>query len=167
MSIHCYVGATNPRQPHLVNARFVLFDGHPNAALPTLAVIWAGHAHYDTQTLVTTILADDWAYLDPDITATTPGFAGQPPVPGVGMTLAATTDGTAGPEPITVFPLRQAQHLDVDWIYLIDSATATIAVHTDDGSRTARYPPTAFLPPPAAGNRLPQHDRPYVAGAPR
>lgn len=167
MSTHCYVGATNPHQPHLVHARFVLSDGHPNTALPTLAAIWAGHAHYDTQTLVTTLLANDWEYLNPNITATTSGFAGHHLMPGVGMTLTATTDGTAGPEPVTMFPLCQARHLDVDWIYLIDSATATIAVYTDDGSRAARYPLTAFLPPPVAGNRLLQPRRPRAAGAPR
>ncbi|MBM0255854.1 hypothetical protein [Micromonospora sp. 4G55] len=169
MSTHCYVGATDPDNPHLVHARFVLSAGHPSVVLPTLAAIWAGHARQDTRALITAILATDWEHLDPDITATS-GFAGQHPVPGVGMTLAATTDSIAdAPEPVTVFPLCHAGHLDVEWIYLVDPGTDTIAVHTDDGSRIARYPLTGCLPPPATmGRCLAQRDSQQpAAGASR
>ncbi|MET8837554.1 hypothetical protein ABZV78_27075 [Micromonospora sp. NPDC004540] len=156
MSSHCYVGITEPDHPRLAQARFVLCDGHPSAMLPSLAAIWARHAHYDTRALVTAILACDWQYLDPDITAATHSpFAGQHPMPGVGMTLASTcTDETVdAPEPVTVFPLSHARHLDVEWLYLLDPDTATVAVHTDDGSLVARYPLSGCLPRPAAANR--------------
>jgi hypothetical protein len=141
VSTRCYVGAADPAHPHLVHARFVLVDGHPAAIVPVLARIWAGHAHRDTRALVTAVLAHDWEYLDNTITAdTTSSFAGQQPVPGVGMTLATTTAGVVDPpEPASVFPLRQATHLDATWIYLIDPDTATATVHSDDGDALARY----------------------------
>ncbi|MCO1597618.1 hypothetical protein M8C17_20920 [Micromonospora sp. RHAY321] len=142
MSSRCYVGTADPHQPHLAHARFVLFDGYPAAVIPALAGIWAGHARRDTHVLVAAVLAHDWEYLDPTITgAATSGFAGQHPVAGVGMTLAATSpDGTVeAPEPVSVFPLSQAAHLDAAWIYLIDPAADAIAVHTDDGEPAARY----------------------------
>ncbi|MFF4893394.1 hypothetical protein [Micromonospora chersina] len=171
MSSHCYVGITEPDHPRLAHARFVLCDGHPSAMLPSLATIWAGHARYDTRALVTAILACDWQYLHPDITAATPsGLAGQHPVPGVGMTLASTcADGTVDVlEPLTVFPLSHARHLDVEWIYLLDPDTATVAVHTDDGSPVARYPLSGCLPRPAAANRcMGELGRTTAAGAPR
>lgn len=156
MSSHCYVGVTESDRPRLAHARFVLCDGHPSALLPTLAAIWAGHAHYDTRSLVTAILACDWECLDPDITAATPsGLAGGHPVPGVGVALTSTrTGGTVdSPEPVTVFPLSHAQHLDVDRIYLLEPDTATVAVHADDGSRVACYPLSGCVPRPAAANR--------------
>jgi hypothetical protein len=133
-----------------VHARFVLYDGHPAVVLPTLAAIWAGHAHRDAQALITAILTNDWEQLDPDVTAATSSpFAGQRPVPGVGITLASTTDGMTvdQPEPVTVFPLCHAGHLDAEWMYLIDADTATIGVHTSDGSRVATYPLGGCLPP--------------------
>ncbi|MDZ5446767.1 hypothetical protein U2F26_29265 [Micromonospora sp. 4G57] len=141
MSTRCYVGTSNPANAHLVHARFVLFDGHPAAVVPTLARIWAGHAHHDTRALATAVLAHDWEYLDDAITAdTSPAFAWQRPVPGVGMTLATTTAGVIDPpEPVSVFPLCQAAHLDAEWIYLIDPATATVTVHTDGGEPVSAY----------------------------
>ncbi|MGK5741504.1 hypothetical protein [Micromonospora sp. URMC 103] len=137
MNTHCFVGTTNPTNPHLVHARFVLFDAHPQVVVPTLAHIWAHHARYDARALTDAILACDWAYLDPAVTVTTGcRSAGQRPVPGVGMALP----GNGAAEPVTMFPLCQAGHLDAQWIYLIDPVTATVAVHTDDGQRTACYP---------------------------
>ncbi|MEU2610688.1 hypothetical protein ABZ570_03745 [Micromonospora sp. NPDC007271] len=161
MSTHCYIGATRPENPHLVHARFVLFDGHPAVVLPTLAAIWAGHADHDISALITAILAEDWEYLDPDITATTLSpFAGQRPVPGVGMTLASEVDP---PEPVTVFPLCHARHFDAEWIYLIESGTGTIAVHTSDGTRVATYPLVGWLHPALTGRaERPCGSRPAV-----
>ncbi|MEO3780479.1 hypothetical protein ABGB16_27430 [Micromonospora sp. B11E3] len=136
MSTHCYIGTTSPDNPHLVHARFVLFDGHPAVVLPALAAIWAGHTDHDTTALITAILAHDWEYLDPHITATTRSpFPRQRPVPGVGMTSSEVDP----PEPVTVFPLCHAGHLDAEWIYLIEADTSTIAVHTGDGTRVATH----------------------------
>jgi hypothetical protein len=155
VSSHCYVGATDPNDPHLVHARFVLVDGHPNVVLPTVAGIWAGHARYDTRALVTAVLAHDWEYLDPDATpATVSGFAGHHPVPGVGMPLAAAGGAVGAPEPVTVFSLCHARHLDAGWIYLIDAATAMVAVHADDGDLVGRYPLADCLPSPHAPHCL-------------
>ncbi|MDZ5447266.1 hypothetical protein U2F26_31930 [Micromonospora sp. 4G57] len=171
MSTHCYIGAADPDNPHVVHARFVLFDGHPSVVLPTLAAIWAGHARRDARALITAILACDWEHLDPDITSTAAcGFAGQRPVPGVGMTLACTTtDGVVdAPEPVSVFPLCHAGHLDAEWIYLIEAGTAAVAVHTDDGTRIGAYPLTGCLHPTAADRRPPPPCEPRPsAGAQR
>lgn len=169
MSTHCFVGTTDPANPHLVHARFVLLDGHPGVVVPALAAIWAGHARRDAHALNTAILASDWEYLDPAITtATESGFAGQRPVPGVGMTLASTTDGAIdAPEPITVFPLSHARHLDAERIYLIDPLTATVAVHTDDGQHLARYRLAGCLPPSPAATCTPVSHSPAARYAPR
>ncbi|WP_433345498.1 hypothetical protein [Micromonospora sp. CA-111912] len=165
MSTHCYIGATSPDSLHLVHARFVLFDGHPAVVLPTLAAVWAGHAQHDTRALITAVLTHDWEYLDPDIAATTrSAFAGQSPVPGVGMTLASEVDP---PEPVTVFPLCHAAHLDAEWIYLIEADTGTLAVHTSDGTRVATYHLVNCLGP----GGIERGERPCgprsAAGAPR
>jgi hypothetical protein len=94
------------------------------------------------------ILAHDWEYLDPDITATTLSpFAGQCPVPGVGMPLASEADA---PEPVTVFPLCHAGHLDAEWIYLIE-ANGAVAVHTGDGAHVATCPLVDCLPSTVTG----------------
>ncbi|WP_328853796.1 hypothetical protein OG994_25880 [Micromonospora globbae] len=163
MHTHCYIGATRPDDPRLVHARFVLVDGHPAVVLPALAAIWAGHTHHDTQALAAVILAYDWEYLDPDITATTRcAFAGQRPVPGVGMTLASEVDP---PEPVTVFPLCHAGHLDAEWIYLIE-ANGAIAVHTGDSTHVATYPLVDCLRPDLT-SRSEQPCRVRPAGARR
>ncbi|SBT65653.1 hypothetical protein GA0070622_2654 [Micromonospora sediminicola] len=165
MSTHCFVGTTDVANPRLVYARFVLLDGYPSVVVPAIAAIWVGHARRDTHALSTAILAADWEYLDPAITAATEsGFAGQRPVPGVGMTLASTTDGA--PEPVTVFPLSHARHLDVEWIYLIDPLTAEVAVHTDDGQHLARYRLAGCLPPSLDATCTPASRSPAAGHAP-
>ncbi|MGC5022804.1 hypothetical protein [Micromonospora sp. DT47] len=141
MSTRCYIGTIDIHRPHLVHARFVFFDGHPAAVISALAGIWTGHARHDTAALIAAVLAHDWAYLDPTITTAASRLAGQYPVPGVGMALASTSaDGMVeAPEPVTVFPLSQAAHLDGLWIYLIDPTADRVTVHTDDGEPVARY----------------------------
>ncbi|MBU8857750.1 MULTISPECIES: hypothetical protein [unclassified Micromonospora] len=154
MSTHCYIGATTPEQPHRVQARVVLDDGHPAAVLPALAAIWARHARHDTAALITAILAHDWEHLDPNVTTTTSPLAGQRPVAGVGVTLASTTNGVVDPpEPVTVFPLCHARHLDAEWIYLLRPDTDTVTVHTSDGTRIATYPLRWHLPPTPPAQR--------------
>ncbi|MGN9807123.1 hypothetical protein [Micromonospora sp. L32] len=137
MNTPCFVGTTDPAKPHLVHARFVLLDGHPGVVVPALAAIWAAHAHCDTRALIGAVLARDWEYLDPATTATTVCGLGQQSVPGVGIPLTGCV--VDAPEPVTVFPLCRAGHLDAQWIYLVDPATDTVAVHTDDGHHLARY----------------------------
>ncbi|MFI7523800.1 hypothetical protein [Micromonospora globbae] len=161
VNTHCYIGATRPENPHLVHARFVL-DGYPAVVLPALAAIWAGHTHHDTTALIAAILAHDWEYLDPDITATTLSpFAGQRPVPGVGMTLASEVNP---PEQVTAFPLCHAGHLDAEWIYLIE-ANGTVAVHSGDGIHVATCPLDDCLPSTVTSrSERPRRRRP-TAGA--
>ncbi|MEU5565535.1 hypothetical protein [Micromonospora musae] len=163
MSTHCYIGAINPDKPHLVHARFTLFDGHPAVVLPALAAVWGFHARCDVAGLITAILAHDWEYLDSDITAAIRSpLPEHRPVPGVGMTLASEADS---PEPVTVFPLCHARHLDAGWIYLIDAGTASIGVHTSDGTRLASYQlDTCLHPGDAEPGERPGRLRP-AAGA--
>jgi hypothetical protein len=164
VNTHCYIGASRPENPHLVHARFVFVDGHPAVVLPTLAAIWAGRTHHDTTALIAAILAYDWEYLDPDITATTlPPFAGQRPVPGVGMTLTSEVDP---PEPVTVFPLCHAGHLDAEWIYLI-GPNGTVAVHSGDGAHVATCPLVDCLPSTVTGRSARPRRRRPTAGARR
>ncbi|WP_192902318.1 hypothetical protein [Micromonospora globbae] len=161
MRTHCYIGVSRPENPHLVHARFVL-DGYPAVVLPALAAIWAGHTRHDTQALAAAILAHDWEYLDPDITATTRcAFAGRRPVPGVGMPLASEVDP---PEPVTVFPLCHAGHLDAEWIYLIE-ANGTVAVHAGDGAHVATCPLVGCLPSTHTGRSARPRRRRPAAGA--
>ncbi|WP_422733866.1 hypothetical protein ACN26Y_28500 [Micromonospora sp. WMMD558] len=149
MNTHCLVGITDPENPHLVHARFVVVDGHPSLVVPALADIWARHAGCDTRALAEAILACDWEYLDPTVTTTGSGLAQQHPVPGVGVPLP----GTGAAEPVTVFPLCQAGHLDADWIYLIEPVTGTVAVHSDDGQPVARYRLDQCVSPSAGSTR--------------
>ncbi|WP_346535513.1 hypothetical protein [Micromonospora sp. DPT] len=151
MTSRCYVGATDPHRPHIVRARFVLFDGYPTAVIPALAGIWAGHAHRDTHALVAAVLAHDWEYLDPTTSSEGPGR-----VPDVGVPLAGPDGLAAAPEPVTVFPLSQAVHLDVPWIYLIDTDTHSVAVYTGDGEAAGRYHLDACVP----ANPSPPHASP-------
>jgi hypothetical protein len=163
VSTHCYVGTTDPAQPHLVHARFVLADGHPAVVVATLARIWTGRAHRDGRALVQALLAHDWEYLDATITAARVSvFAGQRPIPGIGMTLATTIpEGhMEAAEPLTVFPLSQAAHLDAQWIHLIDPATATVTVHTDDGEPVGHYRLDACRPATRRREAAPMPDLP-------
>ncbi|MFC4148034.1 hypothetical protein ACFO0M_17400 [Micromonospora mangrovi] len=152
MNSHCYIGAANPHRAQLVHARFLLDGGHPAVVLPMLAAIWAGHARRDTRALVTAILACDWHHLDPHPTPTA-GVGGQQPVPGVGMPLAPLPFDV--PEPVSVFPLCHAGHLDAAWIYLIEQDTDTIRVYTEDGMCAGAYPLAGCLPS-APGYGLPR-----------
>ncbi|MFJ6199148.1 hypothetical protein [Micromonospora sp. NPDC092111] len=163
MSTHCYLGAITPENPQRVQARVVLNDGHPEVVLPALAAIWAGHAHRDTRALITAILAHDWEHLDPDVTtATVSPLAGQQPVPGVGITLNSPTEASVDPpEPVTVFPLCHARHLDAPWIYLLHPDVDTVTVHTTDGTRVATYPLRWCLP--ATGTADNQSRRPAAS----
>ncbi|MEU1606053.1 hypothetical protein [Micromonospora matsumotoense] len=145
MSTHCYIGAITPENPQRVQARVVLYDGHPAVVLPALAAIWTGHAHRNTQALITAILAHDWVQLDPDVTVSP--LAGQQRVPGVGTALnSAPGVAAVDPEPVTVFPLCHARHLDAPWIYLLHPDVDTVTVHTTDGTRVATYPLRWCLP---------------------
>ncbi|MBM0259526.1 hypothetical protein [Micromonospora sp. 4G55] len=162
MSIHCYVGTPDHANPHVVHARFVRRDGQPTAVVPTLARIWAGRARRDAHALAAAVLAYDWEYLDDTITATACTLSGQHPVPGVGMPVGAPAACGAvvdASEPVSVFPLCRAGDLDTPWVYLIDPATSTVTVHTDDGEALARYRLDTCaiphpLPPLPSGNAL-------------
>ena len=156
MSTHSYIGIRDTDRPHLVRARYVHSDGHPDVMIPTLRALWARAADRDTTRLITLLLAGDWDYLDPAITdsARSP-FAGQHPIAGIGMTLAATSaEGTVLPsDPETVFPLTAAAALDAEWIYLLNPVSDTVAVHTADTEPITILPlasddgPSAGTPP--------------------
>ncbi len=162
MSTHSYIGTRDTVSPHVVRARYVHSDGHPAVMIPTVRALWARAAGRDTTRLIAALLADDWDYLDPATTDTTRSpFAGQHPIAGIGMTLAATSaDGTVlPPEQQTVFPLTAAGALDAEWIYLLDHISDTVAVHTADAEPITILPlasddrPPASTPPTAVRQR--------------
>ncbi|KUL31425.1 hypothetical protein ADL15_22070 [Actinoplanes awajinensis subsp. mycoplanecinus] len=138
MSTHSYVGVRDPDQPGQVRIRYVHSDGYPAGLIPAVRQIWATAARRDTRRLITLLLEHDWYYLNGETTATgRPPFAGEQPIPGVGMTLAAT-DFTTGqvvpPAPVTVVALTAIGGLDAQWFYLLDPAVNTIGVHIIDGT---------------------------------
>ncbi|GAA4595817.1 hypothetical protein BJY16_001803 [Actinoplanes octamycinicus] len=144
MSTHSYVGIPDPEQPGQVRLRYVHSDGYPSYMIPTLRAIWAGAAERDTNRLSTLLLAYDWDYLDPDTTdgSTSTPLAGEQLIPGVGMTLTATSIGGQGApsDPVTVLALSATGGLDAQWIYLLDPGTHTVTAHTSGGDAISTEP---------------------------
>lgn len=120
------IGILDPK--HLVRARYVHAAGQPAGVVAALRRIWATTARRDTTTLITNLLAYDWDHLDAAVTPTTrPRRPDHRPVAGVGIALRGDD------EPPQRFALTHARLLDIDWIYLLDPASDTVTVHTDDG----------------------------------
>ena len=159
MSTPCFVGTRDRRRPHLVCVRYIAGHGHPNLILPALRRIWSHTAGRNTTVMLDLLLHNDWNHLEPapapdpaDVEVTGVGVPCDPPA------TPATTRTCPGPEPVTRFPLHQAGALDIGWIYLIDPATATIAVHDDTGELVHVHPLRPPSPPtprhaPPAGRR--------------
>jgi hypothetical protein len=137
VNIPSYVGIHDPDQPGQVRLRYVHNDGNPWYMIKTLRKIWAGAAARDTNRLITLLLAQDWDDLDPDTTdsGTSSPPTGRQPIPGVGMTLAATNgDGQIlPPRPVTVVALTAVADLGVLFIYLLDPRTDTVIAHYRTG----------------------------------
>lgn len=124
MSTHCLVGTINADDPATIRVRYVHFDGHPTRILPTLDRIWSTTCVNDATALVETLLAHEWSYLGADVTAdTTVTFAGERPVPGVGVASEFDADNT-----VETLPVHSAVD-HVRWVYLIDPAQSTVAVY--------------------------------------
>ncbi|MEV6377653.1 hypothetical protein [Micromonospora musae] len=152
MDTSCYVSANDPTQPSVLRARYVHFDAYPLALIPRLRGIWAKIARHDTHALIDAILADDWFYLESDVTPDTRSFPNQHPVRGVGVTF-----DDAEPEPVTVFPLSRAVDLGASWIYVINPTDHTVTAHTGDGDPVGVHP----LGPPAPRRATVLPDRAY------
>ena len=128
MSTRCLVGAVDPDVPTTARLRYVHADGHPAYILPTLYLVWSQTCHRDTTELVEALLAHQWSYLGADVSCETAAtFAGEQPVPGVGMASEFDADST-----VDRLPLHGAADRDARWVYLINPATTTVAVYDGD-----------------------------------
>ncbi|GLI03711.1 hypothetical protein [Phytohabitans aurantiacus] len=124
MSTHCLVGTINADDPATIRVRHVHFDGHPTNILPTLDRIWSTTCAHDATALLEALLAHEWSYLDADVTAdTSVTFAGERPVPGVGVASEFDVGSTVEALPVD----GPVDH--VRWVYVIDPAQSTIAVY--------------------------------------
>lgn len=134
MGTRCHIAVTGA-EAGIVRARYVHSDGNPGYILATLRAIWADTFARDTAAFAEAVLATDWSWLGADATAATEaGFAGEHPVPGVG--LAMTFDGDTGP---AVLDLASIGRLGTDWVYIVDPATNTVAVHTGAGDHVTDH----------------------------
>ena len=160
MSTPCFVGTRDRRRPHLVCVRYIAGHGHPNLILPALRRIWSHTAGRNTAVMLDLLLRNDWTHLEPTRYPCPAGIR----IPGVGVLLGSRghsrRDGgnVPGPEPLTRFPLHQAAALDIGWIYLIDPATGTFAVHDGAGELVHVSP----LRPPSPPTPLTTHRQPGV-----
>ncbi|MEV4511544.1 hypothetical protein AB0K00_21530 [Dactylosporangium sp. NPDC049525] len=159
----CLIGVRDPDRPGLLQARSVDAGGHPRVMLPVLRRLWTA-AGRDTVRLAARLLAHDWHYLDPGIPAISaaasasptaagaaaggdqPGVHGRRVIAGVGIThtpfgpdTTDTTDSSAGGDPVMVVPLAHLGLLDAAWLYLLDPAGDSVAVHTGDGGLVGQH----------------------------
>lgn len=134
LSYSALIGAMNaPTQ--VVLARRVEQHADPDQVVAALRHMWRHTFTGDTTAMLTTLIATDWCYLRPELTAAPhPAAPGQCAVVGVGVTSHAPRR-----QPVN-FCLTEAADVAVDWIYLLDPCTATIAVHTGAGQPAATYP---------------------------
>jgi hypothetical protein len=117
MGCRTLIGVTEPGGAY--TARWLHWGDQPDRLIPVLRRIWRDTFATDTASLVAALLARDWSALDPaprrSRTAVT--------VPGIGY---ASPGDTAS--------LRQGRLTgevgpDLEWLYLVDVATDTIAVY--------------------------------------
>jgi hypothetical protein len=157
----CLIGVHHPHRPGLLQARSVDAGGHPRVMLPILRRLWTA-AGRDSTRLAARLLAHDWRYLDPAIppiapTPATaadpaaaggahangpslPGVTGRQVIAGVGITHTATgPDVAIDSEPATVVPLAHLGLLDAAWLYLLDPAGDSVAIHTGDGGLVSHH----------------------------
>lgn len=161
----CLIGVRHPHRPGLLQARSVDAGGHPRVMLPVLRRFWSA-AGSDSTRLAAQLLAHDWRCLDPaiattaptsqtaadagaGITASTPGdhhgSRGRPGltdrrvIAGVGITTSTGPGAAIDGEPALVVPLAHLGLLDAAWLYLLDPAGDSVAVHTGDGGLVSRH----------------------------
>lgn len=161
----CLIGVRDPRRPGLLQARSVDTGGHPQVMLPVLRRLWSA-AGRDSIRLAALLLACDWRYLDPAIptitpmsptadtalpardehadNSTLPGVAGRRIIAGLGISRTATgPDIVNDGERATVVPLAHLGLLDAAWLYLLEPADDSVAIHTGEGGLVSRHLLTA------------------------
>lgn len=125
------IGAISP-PTRVVMARPIAQHADPDHVVATLQRMWRDTFSGNTSAMLTAMLAIDWQYLNAGTAAGhRPAAAAKHAVAGIGM--AATGHRR---QPVN-FCLTEAADLAVDWIYLIDPVTDTVAVHTGDGRPNA------------------------------
>ncbi|GAA3302449.1 hypothetical protein Dvina_51585 [Dactylosporangium vinaceum] len=164
----CLIGVRDLDRPGLLQARSVDAGGHPRVMLPVLRRLWTA-AGRDTVRLAARLLAHDWHYLDPGIPAISAAASASPTaarvaaggdqpvvhgrrvIAGVGIThtpfgldTTDTTDTSAGgdpvgSDPVMVVPLAHLDLLDAAWLYLLDPAGDSVAVHSGDGGLVSHH----------------------------
>jgi hypothetical protein len=134
MGNRALIGAINaPTQ--VVLARHIELGATPQQIVAGLRHMWCTTFAGNTSAMLTALITTDWRHLHAEITSGHRRSAsGEHAVADVDMTRAVP----AGQQPVS-FCLTDAADLAVDWIYLIDPVTATVAVHTGDGQPAATH----------------------------
>ncbi|MEU8001604.1 hypothetical protein AB0B66_10625 [Catellatospora sp. NPDC049111] len=116
------VGAINPEGT--VSVRYVHSDADMDYLPYAIASIWWNTFNRDTSATIAALLAHDWADLDPTTKPNSHTWAGDVPVAGVGMRIAAPlTDG-----PVTGRPDQIQAH---GLMYLLDPTRPSELIISD------------------------------------
>ncbi|WP_430788152.1 hypothetical protein [Actinoplanes sp. G11-F43] len=116
MSDRVYIGMASRGG---VTARYLHNGDAPESLIPTLRAIWAGFGG-DSRRMTDALLAEDWSYLTADRQHTSPYQI----VTGVGV----PSPGGTRPRP-ALLRLTGCIGADIGWLYVIDPATAVVAVY--------------------------------------
>ncbi|MER7276635.1 hypothetical protein ABT369_19545 [Dactylosporangium sp. NPDC000244] len=127
MGTRGYVGCADANDPTLLHLRYVHLDADPDVMVPAITAIQQDTFGGDTAATVTALLRCTWAYLGADVTADATFLDGDTAITGVGMAIEANP---ANP-PLTV-PADRIEHLNGQWIYLLDPQANTLTVLTAD-----------------------------------
>ncbi|MCW6007694.1 hypothetical protein K1W54_24550 [Micromonospora sp. CPCC 205371] len=131
------IGAISP-PTQVVLSRPIAQHADPDNVVATLQRMWRDTFAGNTSAMLAALLAIDWQYLHAGTAAGhRPAAAAKHAVAGVGGIGMASTRHRRR-QPVN-FCLTEAGDLDVDWIYLIDPVTDTVAVHTGDGRPDALH----------------------------
>ena len=144
MTTRCFIGLRDSEQPGTVHLRYVHSDGNPARIVPAIRQLWATTARRNTGRLIAMLLEYDWYDLNADTTTADRHIPDGYPVPGVGrhLTFININTGTVPPpDPVPLaVALEATGDLDAQWIYLLDPANDTIAIHTTDGALVNNEP---------------------------
>ncbi|MGH3680338.1 MAG: hypothetical protein ACRDT2_08820 [Natronosporangium sp.] len=121
MGCRTLIGVTRPDAGY--TARWLHWGGHPDHLIPQLRRIWRNTFGRDTATMALSLLRHDWSDLSSDQNLTP--RPGRVAVPGLGYAQPASS----GREPRRGTPQQDTVGTDLEWLYLIDPAAHTVAVH--------------------------------------
>jgi hypothetical protein len=113
------IGATAPDGGY--TARYLHWSDHPDRLIPVLRQIWTDTFDYDTARMVEALLARDWSSLSAQPRSSVfPALV----VPGVGQESPGGTSSRPYRGQVSTVDSG-----DMEWLYLIDCDTDTIAVY--------------------------------------